>query len=152
MALLVAVFAGLFFLGHHDSASPYFRPGIDFELSSAARWLLFLLVLLPNLAFFLRLVSRLLGYFRAYFRIHYPRCYLACCLCFSRRLLSEELREDRRDHAKLTVVQQIDSVIAELEAFRTLYESGNDFADKSKFEKLLGATAHGLSKINRFKE
>ena len=60
VALLVSVFAGLFFLGHRDSSSSFYRPGQDFALSAVMRWLLFFLVLVANLAFFLRLTFRLL--------------------------------------------------------------------------------------------
>ena len=59
-ALLVSVFAGLFFLGHRDPGSPFFRPGQDFALAPLVRWLLFLVVLLVNLIFFIRLVWRFL--------------------------------------------------------------------------------------------
>ena len=86
-ALLVSVFAGLFFLGHREEGSPFYRPGTDFALSSAMRWLLFFVVLLINFWFFLRLSVRLLGHARVKVRLKYPRFYLACCLCFSRRLL-----------------------------------------------------------------
>ena len=48
-------------------------------------------------------------------------------------------------------MQQIDSVIQELETFRSLYFQKTDFADKNKFERLLAATSLNLSKLNRFK-
>ena len=68
VALLVSVFAGLFFLGHRDTDSPFFRPGQDFALSTAERWLLFLLILAVNLVFFLRFASRLLRTARRHLR------------------------------------------------------------------------------------
>ena len=103
-ALLVSVLAGLFFLGHRDPGSSFFRPGTDFALSPPVRWLLFLAVLLPNAAFFLRLASRLLRHARAVLRQKYPRFYLACCLCFSRRLLADEAQDQRQEESAQTVI------------------------------------------------
>ena len=89
-ALLVSVLAGLFFLGDRDPASPFFRPGTDFSLSEPVRWILFLLILLVNAIFFLRLFSRILRNLRSELRVRHPKFYLACCLCFNRRLLEAE--------------------------------------------------------------
>ena len=150
-ALLVSVFAGLFFLGHRDTASPFFRPGQDYALAPAVRWLLFLLILLANASSFLSFGSRLLRSARLYLRLKRPRCYLACCLCFNRRLLASEEQEHRQEEAALTVVERIDSVVHELEAFRSLYLQRADFADKQKFEQLLASTSQALIKLNRFK-
>ena len=55
-ALCLSVFAGLFFLGSRDPASPFFLRGTDYALAPPLRWVLFLLVLLPNAAFFFRIV------------------------------------------------------------------------------------------------
>ena len=80
-ALLVTVYSGLFFLGHRDPRSPFFRPGTDFALSSAMRWILFLLIFIINISFFLRLAGELLQNLRTTIRMRYPRFYLICCLC-----------------------------------------------------------------------
>ena len=111
-ALLVSVLAGLFFLGDRDPSSPFFRPGTDFALSEPVRWILFLLMLLVNSTFFLKLLAHLLRHLRTMLRDRHPQFYLACCLCFSRRLLEAEKQEHRHEKQSQTVLEQLESVIA----------------------------------------
>ena len=112
-SLVVSVVAGLFFLGDRDPATPFYRPGVDFSLSAPFRWLLFFAIVVPNFAFFLRLTAELLRHTRSILRERSPRCYLACCLCFNRRLFRDEQRDAGHQQASVTVVKQIEFVISD---------------------------------------
>ena len=122
-ALLVTVFAGLFFLAARDPASPAYLPGQDFSISETQKWVLFAFVLLPNLAFFLRVVYAATGASRESLRNACPRCYFLCCLCSSKRLLREEEAQAKTSRTNLAKLIEIDEVIESkllLHSFRAL--------------------------------
>ena len=124
-------------------------------MSNSGKWFFFFLIVLSNGVFLVSWAWYFFAEIRAKCRAKVPKLYICLCLCCRKRLLDEEIRQEKAAKYRETIISEVDDIraskwllIAEFLLAREKMIKAQKFEDYAKFERLVQITALSLNKLS----
>ena len=113
-------------------------------MSNEGKWFFFFLIIFSNIFFLISWVWYFFGEIRTKCRFKFPQLYICLCLCCRKKLLDEEVRQEKLSIYREAIISEVDGIRAsklltklEFLLARERMIKQENFEDEAKFKRLV---------------